>query len=87
VTSKKGLQVFFCKRWAPFFKSNNVERHFYRDFQGFCPDLQRFALIFDKSKLFWRALGPPAPTPLFQWLIKLPLSKLKKTEIVVAASL
>ena len=29
MTSKNGLHVFFCKRWVPFLKSNNVARHFW----------------------------------------------------------
>jgi len=37
---KKGLRVFFCKRWAPFLPG----------FLGISP---RFATIFSESKLFW----------------------------------
>jgi len=31
----KNVFVFFCKPWVSFFKSSNVGRHFYPDFQGF----------------------------------------------------
>jgi len=41
VTSKKGLQVIFCKPWAPFFKSSKVWRHFQADFQECCPGFQQ----------------------------------------------
>jgi len=48
---EKGLPEFFCKRWAPFFKSKIVERHFYPEFQwfclvfpGFCPDFRQIKI-------------------------------------------
>jgi len=46
VTSKKGLQMFFYKRCAPFFEETNVGRHFCWDFQWFCPNFQEFCLDF-----------------------------------------
>jgi len=46
--------VFFCKWWAPFFL----------DFQGICPDLQRFFPDFQQIKTFGGALSTPPPTPL-----------------------
>jgi len=45
MTSKKGLHVFFCKRWAPCYEiKQDWEpicpdfQRFFLDFQGFCPD-------------------------------------------------
>jgi len=35
MTFKKGLHVFFCKRWAPFYEIK-------QDWEPFCPDAQRF---------------------------------------------
>ena len=39
VTSKKGLHVFSANLGCHCLKSNNAGRHFYPDFQDFCPDL------------------------------------------------
>jgi len=55
-------------------KSSNVGRHFYPDFQGFCPDFQQI-------KTFGGALAPPLPTTLLfitltqvvSWFIKINL--------------
>jgi len=57
VTSKKGLHVFFCKPWAPFFEVKQRWLPFSPGFQGFCPDFQQI-------KTFRGALAPPPPTPL-----------------------
>jgi len=55
------------------FKSNNVGRHFYPDFQGFypyfqvfCPDFQEFCPDFQQIKTFGATLAPSPPTPLIQ---------------------
>jgi len=34
---KNGLNLFFCKRWAPYLKSNNGRRHFLNRFLGILP--------------------------------------------------
>jgi len=47
---------FYANLGHHFLKSNNAERHFYPDFQGFCPDFQQI-------KTFWGALETPAPPP------------------------
>jgi len=72
---KNGLHLLFCKRWAPYLKSNNVGRHFCSDFQRFCLDIwgfcpvfaqifRYFAQIFNKSKLLGVCLHPRL---LHQW--------------------
>jgi len=48
MTSKKNLDVFFCKRWAPIFQIKNVGRHFRPD----------FAWIFNRSKILGVRLHP-----------------------------
>jgi len=47
VTSKKGLPLFFYKRWALFLKSNNVGRNFFPDFQRF-PQIVRDLVGFSR---------------------------------------
>jgi len=56
---KNGPYLFFCKRWVPYLKSNNVGRHFCPDFQGFCPNFQQI-------KTIGGALAPTPPTPLLR---------------------
>jgi len=56
VTSKKVFMCFSEKLGRYFLKSSNVERHFYADFQGCCPDFQRI-------KTFGDVLTPSAPPP------------------------
>jgi len=51
MTSKEGLHVFFCKRWAPFFEIKQRWALFFLDFRD-------FARIFDKSKLLGMRLHP-----------------------------
>jgi len=53
---KKVFMYFYANLGRHFMKSNNVERYFYPDFQGFCPDFQ---LI----NTYGVALATPAPTP------------------------
>jgi len=54
------FMFFYANRGSHCMKSNNVGRHFYQDFQGFCPDFQQI-------KTFGEALAThaaPALTPL-----------------------
>jgi len=46
VTSKNGLNLFFCKRWAPFFEVKQRWAPFCPDFQGFCLDIWGFYVDF-----------------------------------------
>jgi len=66
VTSKKRLYVCFSANVERhFLKSNNVGRHFWQGFQGFCPNFQRFFSHFRQIKTFGVATEPPPPTPQF----------------------
>jgi len=47
---------FYANFGRHFLKSNNVGRHFYPDFQRFCPDFQQI-------KTFWGAHANPVPLP------------------------
>jgi len=57
VTPKKGLHVFYCKPWAPFFEVKQRSAPFLRGFSGMLPSFQQM-------KTFGGALAPPPPTPL-----------------------
>ena len=78
---KKGLHVFFCKRWVPFLKSKNVGRHFCPDTQGFCSNFARifriFARIFDKWKLLGVRLHLLQPHLLHHWSLIADLSAIR----------
>jgi len=71
---------FYVNLERHFLKSNNVECHFYPDFQGFCQDFQQI-------KTFWGVLAiraPPPRTPLLfitvswilSWFIKIDLQQI-----------
>jgi len=63
---KKGRHVILQKLGAIFFKSNQVWRHFYPDFQGFCKRLYRFPWILPgilpilPNQNFWGCAWTPA---------------------------
>jgi len=67
VNSKKSLNLFFCKCWAPFFEVKNVGRQFCAEFQGFAQIFRGFARMFDKSKLLGVCLNPLHPRLLHRW--------------------
>jgi len=58
---EKGLRVFFCKSWAPFFK---IKQRWAPFMPGFCPHFQRFCPNFQKIKTVGGALALPAPSLL-----------------------
>jgi len=77
---KKVFRCFYVNLGCHFLKSNNVGRHFYPDFQGFCQG-------FRQIKTFGGALAtpsPPSPTPLLfitvswiiSWFIKIDLKQI-----------
>ena len=72
---ERGLRVFFCKSWAPFFKIKQGWapfmpgfcphfQRFFPNFQEFCPDFQGFCPDFQKIKTVGGALALPAPSLL-----------------------
>jgi len=78
MTSQKQDFMWFCRRWMPFFNSNQVGHHFYPDFQvfgkgfhrfcpdfhGFFPNFQGFFPDFPQIKTFGGAPVLPLSTSL-----------------------
>jgi len=62
MTSKKGVDVFFCKHWAPFYEVKQDWAPFFPDFQSFFPDFQGFCPDFHKIKTFRVRLHPASYT-------------------------
>jgi len=71
---------FYANIGCHFLKLNNVRRHFYLDFQGFCSGFQQI-------KTFGGALSPPALPPrasllfttvlwVVSWFIKIDLKQI-----------
>jgi len=74
VTSKKGLHVFFCKPWAPFFEVKQRWAPFLLGFSGILPR-------FSGNQNFWGALAPTPPTPLLFITISWVISWFIKTDL------
>jgi len=56
---QKGLDLFFCKRWVPFFLSQTtLGAIFAQIFRDFAQIFRDFAWIFDKSKLLGVQVHP-----------------------------
>ena len=67
---KKGLHMFFCNHWAPFFEIKQRWGVFLLGFSGILPKFSRILTKFSRilhgfliNQNFWGCACPPAPSP------------------------